>query len=216
MRKFKFTNGEFYHIYNRGVDKRAVFMDQYDFDRFLQCMQEFNSIKPIGSIFENSFRKETLSNRIAKLVDIVCYCLNINHYHMILRQRANNGISEFMRRIGTGFTQHFNFKQKRTGALFQGKFKAKHIDSNEYLLHLSAYANLNNEAHKIMNDKKFRSSWNEFASVSIKDKYQICDSRIIIKQFANPSEYKEFARSSLNDIVERKHLFKEMENLLCE
>ena len=177
MRKFKFTNGEFYHVYNRGVDKRAVFMNHYDFDRFLQCMQEFNSIKPIGSIFENSFRNRTLSNPIAKcakLVDVVCYCLNINHYHMILRQRLNNGISEFMRRIGTGFTQHFNFKQKRTGALFQGKFKAKHINSNEYLLHLSAYINLNNEVHKMTNGKKFRSSWGEFVTALNKTNIQIC------------------------------------------
>lgn len=216
MRKFKFTNGEFYHVYNRGVDKRPVFMDQYDFDRFLQGMQAFNSIKPIGSIFENSFRKEALSNRIAKLVNIVCYCLNINHYHMILRQHANNGISEFMRRLGTGFTQHFNFKQKRNGVLFQGKFKAKHIDSNEYLLHLSAYVNLNNEVHKITNDKKFRSSWNEFMPSTAKGKYQLCAPKIIIKQFANLDEYKEFAKSSLDNILERKQLFKEMEDLLCE
>lgn len=179
-------------------------------------MEEFNSVRPIGSLFEHSFRKDQLSNRIAKLVDIVCYCLNINHYHLILRQRANNGISEFMRRVGTGFTQHFNFKQKRTGALFQGKFKAKHINSNEYLLHLSAYVNLNNEAHKITNDKKFKSSWNEFATPPASNKDKICSSGIILQQFASLAEYKEFAKSSLNDILERKRLFREMENLLCE
>ena len=215
MRKFKFASGESYHIYNRGVDKRAVFMDHYDFDRFLQCMKEFNSIKPIGSIFENSFRKEILSNRIAKLVDVVCYCLNINHYHMILRQRINNGVSEFMRRMGTGFTQHFNFKQKRAGALFQGRFKAKHINSNEYLLHLSAYVNINNEAHKVTNDKKFKSSWNEFI-LPTKNKFKICSPGIILKQFADSNEYKEFAKSSLIDILGRKRLYKEMEDLLCE
>lgn len=216
MRKFKFTNGEFYHVYNRGVDKRAVFMARYDFDRFLQCIQLFNSARPIGSIFEYSFKKDQLSNRIAKLVDIVCYCLNINHYHMILRQRIDNGISEFMRRIGTGFTQHFNFKQKRTGALFQGAFKAKHINSNEYLLHLSAYVNLNNEVHKIMSDKKFSSSWNEFVVSSAHNKYKICNSGLVLKQFTKLDEYKEFARNSLEDILERKRLFKEMEDLLCE
>ena len=108
MRKFRFANGEYYHVYNRGVDKRTVFLDQYDFERFFQSIEEFNSLKPIGSLFENSFRN-LLSNPIAKLVDVMCYCLNPNHYHMILRQRVNNGISEFMRRIGTGFTQHFNF-----------------------------------------------------------------------------------------------------------
>ena len=214
MRKFKFTNGKFYHIYNRGVDKRTIFLDHYDFDRFLRGMEEFNSVKPIGSMFEYSFRKNQPSNRIAKLVDIVCYCLNPNHYHMILCQRVDNGISEFMRRIGTGFTQHFNFKYKRTGVLFQGRFKAKHINSNEYLLHLSSYVNLNNEVHKIKNDKMFRSSWNEYISPT--KARRICKPSIVLNQFSNSKEYKEFAEESLVDILERKKLFKEMEELLID
>lgn len=212
MRKFKFTNGEYYHVYNRGVDKREIFLDQYDFERFLQGMNEFNSVRPIGSIFENSFRKDSLSNPIAKLVDIASYCLNPNHFHMILRQRVDGGISEFMRRIGTGFTQRFNFRYKRNGVLFQGKFKAKHVDSNEYLLHLSAYVNLNNEVHKIKNDKKFRSSWNEY-SLFGKHKNIICTPKIILDQFTNFNDYKVFATSSLCDILERKQLFKEMKEL---
>ncbi|QQG42384.1 MAG: transposase [Candidatus Giovannonibacteria bacterium] len=215
MRKFRFTNGEFYHVYNRGVDKRDIFLDGYDFERFLQGMEDFNSVKPIGSIFEHSFRKLLLSNRIAKLVDVVCFCLNPNHYHMILRQRVDNGISEYMRRIGTGFTQHFNFKYHRTGVLLQGKFKAKHINSNEYLLHLSAYVNLNNKAHRIKGNKKFRSSWEEYFSKQ-KSKSSLCRSAIILEQFDSADEYRKFAESSLNDILERKRLFKEMEDLLCE
>src|SRR3989344_5868781 len=117
MRKVKFSNGEFYHIYNRGVDKRTVFINRFDFARFIQSMDEFNSIRPVGSIFENSFRKNQLSPAVggAKLVDIVCYCLNKNHYHLVLCQRVKNGISEFMRRVGTGFTQYFNYKYKRSG-----------------------------------------------------------------------------------------------------
>lgn len=213
MRKIKFTNGEFYHIYNRGVDKRIVFADEYDFSRFLQSMDEFNSVKPIGSIFENSFPKNQLSNRVAKLVDIVCYCLNPNHYHLILRQRIDNGISNFMRKLGTGFTQHFNFKHKRNGVLFQGEFKAKHIDSNDYLLHLSAYINLNNRVHKIIGSHKFKSSWIEY----VFDEKGICSYKnIILKQFDNKQEYASFAESSLQDTLKRKNLFKEMESLLME
>ena len=215
MRKFRFTNGEFYHIYNRGVDKRAVFLDQYDFDRFLQGMAEFNSVKPIGSIFENSFKNNQLSNRIAKLVDIICYCLNPNHYHMILRQRINGGISEFMRRVGTGFTQYFNFKHKRNGVLFQGKFKAKHINSNEYLLHLSAYVSLNNKVHKIKSGK-FQSSWDQYISSSDRSNYIICNPKIILNQFADLNEYKTFTINSLDNILERRQLFKEIEELLLD
>ncbi|MBI2023474.1 transposase [Candidatus Giovannonibacteria bacterium] len=215
MRKFRFVNGEYYHIYNRGVEKRIIFSDQYDFDRFLQCLNEFNSVKPIGSIFENSFKKGQLSNKITKLVDVVCYCLNPNHYHIILRQRVDNGISEFMRRIGTGFTQHFNIKYRRTGVLFQGKFKAKHVDSNEYLTHLSAYVNLNNKVHKIKGDMEFRSSWKEYLSPSDKT-HKLCSSSLIHDQFDTLDEYKNFSLNSLGNILKRKQLFKEMEELLFD
>ena len=212
MRKIRFANGEFYHIYNRGVDKRSVFLDDTDFERFLQSMREFNSQKPIGSLFENSFRnKDQLGNRVAKLVDIVAYCLNKNHYHLILAQKIEGGISEFMHRLGTGYTQSFNIKYKRNGALFQGKFKALHVDSNEYLLNLSAYVNLNNQVHKIKN-KMIKSSWEEYIDVN----NHMCAKDIVLKQFDTLSEYKNFAGSSLQDILARKKLYKEMEKLLCE
>jgi|SRR3989338_259605 len=212
MRKIRFVNGEFYHIYNRGVDKRSVFLDQYDFERFLQSMREFNNQKPIGSLFENSFRdKVQLSNRVVKLVDVVAYCLNPNHYHLILSQRIENGISEFMHRLGTGFTQSFNFKYQRSGSLFQGKFKATHIDSNNYLLHLSAYVNLNNKAHRIKSES-FRSSWNEYTD----GKGGGCTKAIILEQFKKPSEYKEFAESAIKDILERKKMYEEVKEMLFE
>ena len=212
MRKTRFGNGEFYHIYNRGTDKRRVFLDQEDFKRFLQSMNEFNSQIPIGSLFENSFRGETkLGSRTVKLVDIVCYCLNPNHYQLMLRQRIENGVSEFMKRLSGAYTQYFNIKYKRSGVLFQGKFKATHIDSNEYLLHASAYVNLNNRVHHI-NDRSSRSSWGE----CLDDNSGMCAKDIILKQFKKPVEYKEFAESSLRDILERKQLHKELEKILLE
>ena len=73
------------------------------------------------------------------LVEIVAYCLNPNHYHLIVKQISEKGIERFMQKIGTGYTNYFNKRYERSGALFQGKFKSIHIDSNEYLLHLSVY-----------------------------------------------------------------------------
>jgi hypothetical protein len=95
MRKVPFIEGEYYHIYNRGVDKRNIFSDIYDMPRFLQSLEEFNTIQPIGSIYENSFKKSSLGDRIPKLndeplVDIICYGLNPNHYHLLLKQVAEH------------------------------------------------------------------------------------------------------------------------------
>jgi len=77
------------------------------------------------------------------LVEIIVYCLNPNHYHIILRQVSEGGVSKFMLKLSSGYSSYFNKKNKRSGSLFQGRFKAVHIDSNEYLLYLSAYVNKN-------------------------------------------------------------------------
>jgi len=209
MRKIKFANGEYYHIFNRGVDKRVIFPEMTDLSRFFQGMVEFNSIEPIGSIFENSFRKNELGNGVSKpkLVDFVCYCLNPNHYHFILEQSVDNGIEKFMHRLGLGYTKYLNKKYNRNGVLFQGPFKAIHINSNEYLLHLSAYVNLNNKVHNLEGPIS-DSSIGEYLQI----RNGICKKDIITNQFKNVSEYKNFAEDSLKTIREKR----EMEKLLLE
>lgn len=176
-------------------------------------MEEFNVEKAIGSIYENSFlKKNQLGGEASKLVNFVCYCLNQNHYHFVLEQVLDGGIEKFMQKLGTGYTMYFNNKYKRTGSLFQGVFKASHINSNEYLLHVSAYVNLNNRVHKIDNSLSWN-SWNEYIGEKPSD---FCKKDIILGQFDNKDEYKKFAESSLVDILERKGNEKDVENLLLE
>jgi len=205
MRKVPFVGDEYYHVYNRGVDKRPIFKDLHDLSRFFQSMELFNSVEPIGSIFELSFGKEKIRNH-EKLVEIICYCLNPNHFHFILRQLVDDGISEFMKRLG-GYTWYFNNRHKRNGALFQGKFKSSHINSNEYLLHVSAYVNLNNR-FKGRPTMLSKSSWDEYLE---KTKYCICSPDIVLGQFRTPKEYEAFALSTLEYIIRRKEMEKELE-----
>lgn len=225
-RKTPFVNGEFYHIYNRGVDKRNIFSDTDDLDRFFKSMNEFNTIEPIGSLYENSFKSTQLGGSTAKLggknklVNFICYCVNPNHFHFILEQFTDGGISEFMKRLSGGYTWYFNNKYKRNGSLFQGKFKSIHVDSNEYLLHLSAYVNLNDRVHqlggrtaKLMDS---RSSWKEYLGKIGGNTENFCKKDIILDQFDDVAEYKTFAESSLRDIIERKNSKKELEGLLLE
>ncbi|MBU2263510.1 transposase, partial [Patescibacteria group bacterium] len=171
-------------------------------------MREFNTVEPIGSLFEKSFNDPIAKNKKNKpLVNFIAFCLNKNHYHFILEQVTDNGISEFMKRIG-GYTWYFNNKYGRNGSLFQGTFKSIHINSNEYLLHLSVYINLNNRIHRL-GDLTAKSSWEEYLGITNKN---FCKKDIILGQFKNSSEYKQFAESSLDLICERK----EMEKLLLE
>ena len=220
MRKDSFANGEFYHIYNRGVDKRNIFLRHSDLSRFLESIKFFNSIEPIGSIRDI---KETLVNSQTsdvwgdreRLVDIVCYCLNPNHYHLLLCQRVDNGISEFIKRLGGGYTKFFNEKYNRSGVLFQGKSKSVRVDSNEYLLHLGSYINLNNQTDGFVL-RLSQSSWDEFVNPErIIEKF--CHNKeIILEQFDTIHGYKTFALDALEGIVERKKKDKKLEDLFLE
>lgn len=228
MRKIPFTEGEFYHVYNRGTDKRTIFLDDQDFMRFLQSMMEFNVHDPIGSLYQNSFRFKQLSGRVAKLepgkvkeeerlVDIVAYCLNPNHFHLLLRQVSEKGVEKFMQKLGTGYTQYFNHKYDRTGVLFQGRFKAIHVDSNEYLLHVSAYVNLNFRVHDVLSNPaaKYNGSWEEYMRVICgkKNKNKMCDTHPILGQFQKKQDYVEFAENSLKGVLERRGFLDEVSRL---
>lgn len=213
MRKIEFINGEYYHIFNRGVEERDIFINQEDLNRFFQSMDEFNTITPIGSIYAASFRKNNpLRNLVSnsgsgpkELVHFICYCLCSNHYHFILRQIAGCGITKFMHRLGLGYTNYFNEKYKRSGSLFQGTFKANHINSDEYLLYLSAYVNLNYKVHQLTG-KPFNSSWEDYIQAGEKGKF--CNTEIILNQFVNISEYKNFAENAITIAREKKELEK--------
>ena len=220
MRSIPFAVGEYYHIYNRGVDKRIVFTDEYDIQRFYESLEEFNVLEPIGSLYENSFVKKlgSLTSKSGEdsLTKLVAHCANPNHFHLLLRQEVENGIEKLMQRMG-GYTKYFNNKYKRNGTLFQGRFKSGHIDSNEYLLHVSAYINLNDRVHQLGSSTsklvRSRSSWGEYSDKSIKG---ICKKDIILDQFRDNNEYKEFALSSLESIVKRKEELRGIEELFLE
>jgi len=243
-RKVPFEIGEHYHVYNRGIDKRNIFSTQKDVDRFIQSIIEFNTIEPIGSIYEKLFvpkknfggsTSKTTSKKVEtelaqnkrdknKLVDFIAYCVNPNHYHFIVRQVSEKGIQKFMHRLATGYTMYFNEKENRSGALFQGRFKSIHINSNEYLLHLSAYVNLNNHVHNFGGSTskiiKTRSSWGEYingeSGKSSGGAGNICARDIVLGQFRNKREYKEFALESLETIRQRKEELKGIQEFLLE
>jgi hypothetical protein len=200
MRKHNFVVGEYYHIYNRGTDKRKVILDKQDLDRFLESVVFFNTVEPIGSIYELSFQKEKLGGSTSKLVSIVAFCVNPNHFHFLVTPLIEKGIEKFMQKIG-GYTMYFNEKHKRSGALFQGRFKSKHISDNRYLLHLSAYINMNNR-DKFGNVifKLSKSSLDEYT----KNETGFCDKKIILEQFKNGKEYLSFVLEAWQDTLTRK------------
>ncbi|MDO8603900.1 MAG: transposase [bacterium] len=146
-RNIDFSINEYYHLYNRGVDKRTVFMDAEDYKRFTALLYLANNT---NSVHMNNLNHRGLTSldvlSIEKgdtLVDIGAYCLMPNHFHVLVREKIESGISIFMQKVMTGYTMYFNKKYKRTGALFGGTFKAQHVARDTYLKYLFAYIHLN-------------------------------------------------------------------------
>ena len=145
------ANDEWYHCYNRGVDKRTTFEDEDDYERFLLLLYICNDIDSkvhIADLAPNTrlgklLLRSNSSTRSSPLVDIAAYSLMPNHVHFVMRQCTDQGLSRFMQKIFTGYTMYFNQKHERTGSLFAGTYKSKHLDSDEYFKHAIQYVNLN-------------------------------------------------------------------------
>lgn len=149
-RTFNFASGEYYHIYNRGVDKREIFLDSLDYERFILNLASMNNVEVfhIGNIKSNLKNKykglETcLALRDKTLVDIGVWCLMPNHFHLLVREKEEGGIVKFMHKLETGYTMYFNKKNERSGALFEGTFKAEHVSNDNHLKYIYSYIHLN-------------------------------------------------------------------------
>lgn len=206
VRKEAFVTGEIYHCYNRGVDKRDVFMTLEHFDYIIKICDLFNQVESLGGIKEYSLKKNCV-NRGERIVTILSYCFNPNHFHLLLRQEVDGGVSKFMQKLSTGYTMYFNKDQNRSGSLFQGKFKSKHVGTDVYLKHLLVYVNRNNEVHGIADVDKFKSSHQLFASQM---KNSICDPREASEYF-DTDWYRNFGDQIILDIKQRREELKEIE-----
>lgn len=146
MRKEIFLNDQFYHIYNRGVDKRLIFLNERDYERFYSGLCLFNDARQHDYDFSEINLRSLASCPVGereKLVDILHWSSMPNHFHLFLRQNRKDGIRIFMHKLGTGYTKYFNKKHERSGRLFEGSFKACHVNKDNYFSHLGAYISVN-------------------------------------------------------------------------
>lgn len=185
-----FTNGEYYHIYNRGVAKMPIYLNAFDYKQFLNSVlyYQIEGPKPRFSFFK---RQPILLVDRKKLIDIVCYCLMSNHFHFLLRQVREGGITEFIGKLSNSYTKYFNIKNKRIGPLLQGEFQAVHVASDEQIIHLSRYIHLNpvvGYAARELQTYKW-SSYLEYLGIV---KNSVCSKEIILGQFKSQGDYKQF------------------------
>lgn len=207
-RKTPLANNEFYHIYNRGNSKQKIFFDNQDYDRFIKLLYICNSIKQI------SFRDDIVEKKIdawdfdreETIVSIGAWVLMPNHFHVYItfpedRLQGENDITIFMRKVCTSYSQYFNLKYKRTGSLFESRFKSAHMENDNQAKYIFSYIHLN--PVKLLDSK-----WKENG---LKDKKKIKD---FLKKYLWSSylDYKGIIRPQ-NKILNKKAFPKYFQNI---
>jgi len=217
---------EIYHVLSRGVDKRKIFMDDCDYFRFIHDLFEFNDEAPAESVFYFSRNKPTAVGQPniryknqqrpprKLLVEILAFCLMPNHYHLLLSSFVKGGISLFMKKLNGGYVQYFNKKQKRTGTLFERKYKSVLIDNEAHFIHMPYYIHFNSldlispewRERKIKNLKKTMNFLNSYRWSSHLDYTgqknfpSVTQRNFLLEIFDGENGYKEKIKNWLSDM----------------
>lgn len=144
-RAYSFAPGEYYHIYNRGVEKRLIFLNKDDYERFTNLLFFCNSSTAVNTSRQRKGLTFTdyLDRKGENIIDIGAYCLMPNHFHLLVKERSGRGISMFMQKLLTAYSMYFNVKNSRKGRLFESSYLSTHASYDQYLKYLFAYIHLN-------------------------------------------------------------------------
>ncbi|MEK7603695.1 MAG: transposase [Patescibacteria group bacterium] len=212
---------DIYHILNRGVEKRQIFLDKQDHLRFIHNLYELNNQDRVETTYYN-FRDYGASGKVAKaskkprklLVDILAFCLMPNHYHILLAPRVENGIPQFMQKVNMGYSKYFNQKYERVGTLFQGRYKSVPVIANTHFLHLPFYIHFNPldlshpewRENKILNPKmalEFLKTyrWSSHLDyLGIKNFPSVLNIKPLMEIFGSSADYQKLVENYLKDI----------------
>lgn len=228
MKKPKFAKNHIYHIYNRGVEKRNIFIDDDDRQRFIHYLFELNDKEnannltfyfnqSAGEIEPSCLKKERRPRKL--LVEILAFVIMPNHYHLLLKEREDGGIVKFMQKLGTGYSMYFNKKYERVGGLFQGRFKAVLINKDAHFMYLPHYIHLNplylnyggstSIVKKLDFLKNYR--WSSFPDYVGKKNFPSVTSRAFLLDFFGGSEkYKK----DIENWLKNKEKYQEKDSIL--
>jgi len=218
-RRIVITTGEIYHIFNRSVGRVPIFNSTRDYKRALEVFQfyaysnpplKYSRFNVLPSDQKVAFL-QNLHTSHPKIVKFITYCLMPNHFHFLVTELQENGISTFMRNFQNSYAKFFNTKYDRTGALFQSMFKAVRIETDEQLLHVSRYIHLNPATSFVLRDVEeldhyHWSSWNTYNQLSAQD---VFDTSAIMSHFKSLEDFRRFNFDQVDyqrNLDEIKHL----------
>ena len=205
---------EMYHIFNRGVERRSIFTDKWEYRRALDTMSYYRFLEPPIRyskyiILEEKWRvqllKALLTSRLQ--VDILAFCLMPNHFHLLLKQTADAGISRFVSKFCDSYSKYFNIKHDRVGPLFQGPFKAVRVESEEQLIHLSRYIHLNPISSFLIKKTELNSyPWSSLPEYLAPQKNTLSNPKFIGELFKSPSKYRDFVHNQVDYAQKLEHI----------
>ncbi len=215
-RRTPLVNGEYYHILNRGVARQPTFLNKNDYKQALLTLSYYRFTSPPVRLsrfkeFSQEERNRIVANmqKKEKFAEIISFVFMPNHFHLLLRQSVNNGISHFLSKFTNSYTKYFNTKYNRVGPVFQGVFKSVHIDSDEQLLHLSRYIHLNPVVSAVINEQSlFSYEWSSLPDF-LTGKSDLVQIEHILEQFKTLEDYKRFILDNVDygkKLEEIKHL----------
>ena len=202
--------GEYFHIYSRGVHKQTIFEIEADYIRFLFLLLTFQGklvIRNIGREIKQNVRSRTLNIDVElkkdilrdRNVELVAFCFMPNHFHLLVRELNENGISRYMQRVLTAYAKYFNLRHDKSGYLFQGRYQSVHIDNDRQLMHTSAYIH-KNPAEIGLRGKEDEYPWSSYQDyVGVNRFGDLLAIGIIADRFSekeNRSDYRSFVSSS--------------------
>ena len=195
LRKDILTTGQIYHIFNRGVNKADIFFLETDYKRFTTTAAHYKNFTQKFTASIISGVSDTVSEKLNRMekpkIQILAYCLMPNHFHFLIKQLENNGITWFMQHLANSYVHYLNVKYKRVGPLFQGPFKNVLVDSDEQLLHVSRYIHLNPLASGLAPDlKKYR--WSSYNSYIGNGEDYLSNPELILNNFKTKEDYEKF------------------------
>ncbi len=187
----------YYHIFNRGIEKRPIFLDEQDYQIFLYYMHVY--LLPLEKVLLKypDLPLRLYSKNLNKKVALVAYCLMPNHFHLLLQQKEIDGASKFLKQLMNAYTAYFNKKYLRTGGLVQGRFKAVLIDSDEQLLHVSRYIHLNPLIANLVTDLVLY-KWSSYPAYINERRGELCRTDIILADFSHGSSYQQFVADEVD------------------
>lgn len=217
-RKTTFAIGEYYHLYNRGTEKRKIFLETRDYQRFIVLLHLANNKEVVhisNQLYQGRSLMELLHIKIPeRLVALGAYCLMPNHFHFLLKQVSINGISKFLSNFQNAYTRYFNAVHERTGQLFLNQFKTVRVETDEQFIHVSRYIHLNALTSYVVKDfaSLIEYPWSSLSEYINPITSPICDTEIVLDFFKDRLAYREF----LKDQIDYQRELHKIQHLLLE